>query len=153
MKKYLNINIAVTFIWIGFVCAISFMEAWLKFQADGVTTPIGLSIGKLVFTALNKVEIGLAVVLVFTIFRLKSGLRIPFVSPYIILPFTILLLQTLWLLPVLDQRAEQIISGVGVSDSSIHLWYVLLEIGKTASLFIYGSKLLGMMKVTEETKE
>ena len=153
MKKSLNISIATTFIWIGFVCAISFMEAWLKFQADGVTTPIGLSIGKLVFAALNKVEIGLAVILVFTIFRLTSVSRLPFVSPYIILPFLILLLQMLWLLPVLDQRAEQIINGVEVPDSSIHLWYVLLEIGKTASLFIYGSKLLRMMKVTEETKE
>ena len=44
------------FSWIGFVCAISFMEAWLKFRAAGVTLPIGLGIGRLVFQALNKVE-------------------------------------------------------------------------------------------------
>ena len=42
------------FLWIGFVGAISFMEAWLKFKAPGVTMPIGLGIGKLVFNALNK---------------------------------------------------------------------------------------------------
>jgi len=40
----------------GFVLSISFMEAWLKFQAEGVTQAIGLSIGRLVFGALNKVE-------------------------------------------------------------------------------------------------
>jgi len=45
--------IAITFIWIGFIGAISFMEAWLKFQAPGVTTELGLSIGQLVFKALN----------------------------------------------------------------------------------------------------
>jgi len=44
------------FLWAGFVCAISFMEAWLKFRAPGVTLPIGLGIGKLIFAALNKVE-------------------------------------------------------------------------------------------------
>ena len=47
--------------WAGFVSAISFMEAWLKFQAEGVSREIGLSIGKLVFTALNRVEIVLLV--------------------------------------------------------------------------------------------
>ena len=48
--------IGIAFIWAGFVCAISFMEAWLKFRAPGVTLPVGLSIGRLIFSALNKVE-------------------------------------------------------------------------------------------------
>lgn len=30
------------------------MEAWLKFRAPGITLPLGLGIGKLVFNALNK---------------------------------------------------------------------------------------------------
>jgi hypothetical protein len=46
----------IFFFWAGFVCSISFMEAWLKFRAPGVTLPVGLSIGKLVFTALNRME-------------------------------------------------------------------------------------------------
>lgn len=29
------------FLWIGFVLAISFMEAWLKFQAPGITLALG----------------------------------------------------------------------------------------------------------------
>ena len=50
------IALTASFLWIGFVCAISFMEAWLKFRAPGVTIPLGLGIGRLVFNALNKVE-------------------------------------------------------------------------------------------------
>ena len=42
-SKY-TLAILSTFIWIGFVSAISFMEAWLKFRASGVTLPIGLGI-------------------------------------------------------------------------------------------------------------
>ena len=40
---------AVIYLWIGFVCAISFMEAWLKFRAPGVNLQIGLGIGRLNF--------------------------------------------------------------------------------------------------------
>jgi hypothetical protein len=38
---------------LGAIIAISFLEAPLKFLAPGVTIPIGLGIGRLVFTALN----------------------------------------------------------------------------------------------------
>ena len=44
------------------VLAISFLEAPLKFRAPGVTIPIGLGIGRMVFRALNLAEITLALV-------------------------------------------------------------------------------------------
>lgn len=43
------IGVALTFVWLGMVLAISFLEAPLKFRAPGVTLPIGLGIGRLVF--------------------------------------------------------------------------------------------------------
>lgn len=53
---------AVTFLWLGMVLAISFLEAPLKFRAPGVTIPVGLGIGRIVFRALNLTEAVLAVV-------------------------------------------------------------------------------------------
>ena len=67
-----KISIASTFLWIGFVCAISFMEAWLKFRAPGVTIPIGLGIGRLVFTALNLVEWVFALVIISNLLFCKN---------------------------------------------------------------------------------
>ena len=61
--KY-QLAIASVFIWIGFICAISFMEAWIKFQALGITLSLGLGIGRLVFQALNKVEIILSIIII-----------------------------------------------------------------------------------------
>lgn len=52
---------ALIFFWCGCVTAISFLEAWLKFRAPGVTVPIGLGVGRLVFAALNKLEWALAI--------------------------------------------------------------------------------------------
>ena len=45
---------------LGMVLAVSFLEAPLKFRAPGVTLPIGLGIGRLVFRALNSAEALLA---------------------------------------------------------------------------------------------
>src|ERR1700735_4521593 len=55
------VAVAVTFVWVGMVGAISFLEAPLKFRAPGVTLQIGLGIGRLVFRALNIVETVFAV--------------------------------------------------------------------------------------------
>jgi len=62
-------TIIISVLWLGFVLSISFMEAWLKFQAEGVTQVIGLSIGKLVFGALNKVEIFFLILLLVSSFK------------------------------------------------------------------------------------
>ncbi len=68
------------FMWMGFICAISFMEAWLKFRAPGVTVPIGLGIGKLVFGALNRVEWVFALVILSIWLLGRYPFRIPLSS-------------------------------------------------------------------------
>lgn len=55
-----RVQIATPFIWLGMVPAISFLETPLKFRAPGITVPLGLGIGRLVFRALNGVELALA---------------------------------------------------------------------------------------------
>ena len=66
MSATLSTGVALVFVWLGMVLAISFLEAPLKFQAPGITIPLGLGIGRLVFRALNAVESVLAVTLVVT---------------------------------------------------------------------------------------
>ena len=60
------VAVAVIFVWLGMVLAISFLEAPLKFRAPNVTLQIGLGIGRLVFRALNTVEVVLAIVILVT---------------------------------------------------------------------------------------
>lgn len=132
--------IVSVFIWIGFVCAISFMEAWLKFSAPGVTIPIGLGIGRLVFSALNKVEWLLAIVIIVNLILTKNKLASISNILYFI-PILLLLLQTFWLLPALDQRAELYIQGQVPPASTLHYYFVGVEIIKVACLTIFGIKL------------
>lgn len=124
------------FLWIGFVCAISFMEAWIKFQAPGISVTLGLGIGRLVFGALNKVEwvLMLATLLHFVKpFHLFSSRNV-----LILVPVVILLLQTFWMLPYLDARADILLNGGEVPPSKIHFYYIACEVCKVLSLVIFG---------------
>lgn len=126
-----------TFLWIGFVCAISFMEAWLKFRAPGITLPLGLGIGRLVFNALNKVEWIFALTIAINIIWNSSDIM-KWQNLAIAIPLTLLIIQTFWLLPALDARAEMHIKGQLVSSSSFHFYYVGMEVVKIAGLTFFG---------------
>ena len=134
------LSIASVYLWVGFVCAISFMESWLKFKAPGVDIPTGLGIGRLVFSTLNKVEWFFAIAILFSLFISKSNLFI-LQNLAFFFPILALVLQTLWLLPVLDHRAQMLIRGEEVSPSNIHFYYIVLEILKVGSLIIFSIKL------------
>lgn len=137
------------FIWIGFVCSISFMEAWLKFRAPQVSLPIGLSIGRLVFTALNQVEWGLAGCIAVIAFVSKRKLEKPI---FFSIPVFILVLQTSFLLPSLNAKAEQMIQGMAPPPSLAHFSYIFLEIVKVISLFIFGINILYHLAVGQKKK-
>lgn len=129
--------IIATFLWVGFVCAISFMEAWMKFRAPGITLPLGLGIGRLVFNALNKVEIVMAITILATLVMTSSNL-FTFQNLFLAIPIAVLLLQSWYMLPELDARAEMHIKGWIVPPSNLHMHYVIVEFIKVFSLVVYG---------------
>ncbi len=115
--------------WAGLIGAISFLESWLKFRAAGVTLPVGLSIGKLVFTAVNRIEILLLVSLWILIFFHSSGRKTLLDSKHreIWALSTILALQTLWLLPQLSSRVDLILAGQTPANSYLHVGFIVFE--------------------------
>lgn len=132
-------TVIAVYLWIGFVAAISFMEAWLKFRAPGVNLQIGLGIGRLVFNALNKVEWVLAASVCISLLLSRQA-AITTDNAWYYFCCLLLILQTFWLLPVLDQRAGMHLRGLEVPSSSLHIWYVVMEVLKVSSLIIFGFK-------------
>lgn len=115
---------------------ISFIEAPLKFQAPNITLGLGLGIGRLVFFALNKFEIAFALILLITFFIAKNLSR--FATAAFVIVLLILTLQTAWLLPALDLRAEQVISGSAAPFSMTHYYYIGTEVIKLLLVFAVG---------------
>lgn len=131
------IALIATFLWIGFVCAISFMEAWLKFRAPGITVPLGLGIGRLVFNALNKVEWIFVFAIIVSLLFSKAQL-FSLQNLLCLIPLLLLIAQTVWALPALDARAELHIQGQTVPPSNLHFYYVAMELVKVICLTIFG---------------
>jgi hypothetical protein len=132
-----SIQVAVPFIWFGMIAAISFMEAPLKFQAPGITLPLGLGIGRLIFFVLNKIEIVLAALFLISLVGARPLAR----AAAIIFGCVALILvaETTWLLPALDVRAEQVIAGTAEPFSSLHLFYIGFDAVKLILLFVLGT--------------
>ncbi|MEZ4923093.1 MAG: hypothetical protein R2780_08000 [Crocinitomicaceae bacterium] len=129
----IELILVATILWIGFVAAISFMEAWLKFRAPGVTLQLGLGIGQLVFKALNKVELVLAFIIGIIGFLTQDSWNgLEYVLYFIALG--VLLLQTFWLLPVLDKRIKAHLDNIPLPKSNTHFIYVAAELVKVFSL-------------------
>lgn len=132
---------ALTFVWLGMVLAISFLEAPLKFRAPGITVPLGLGIGRLVFRALNGCEVVLLLGLVGCAL-LGDGLgRGPLVG--LGLAAGSLGLQQLLVRPRLTRRSDAVLAGADAPRSHAHLAYVGLELVKVAALLTAGILLLG----------
>jgi Flp pilus assembly protein TadB len=126
---------AVTFTWLGMVLAISFLEAPLKFRAPGVTIPIGLGIGRLVFRALNLVEAVLAAVVVVAV--ALSGPS-PLVAVLTAVVAVLLALQLGVVRPRLNRRSDRVLAGEELPRSRGHLYYVALEAAKVIALLVLG---------------
>lgn len=140
------IALIAAFLWIGFVCAISFMEAWLKFRAPGITVSLGLGIGRIVFSALNKVEWVLAVAIIGDLLFSKAQ---PFSLQNVLylIPLLLLTVQTVWVLPALDARAELHIQGHTVPPSGLHFYFVGMEAVKVVCLGLFGVSLFKLIRI------
>jgi len=130
---------AATFVWLGMVLAISFIEAPLKFRAPGVTLQLGLGIGRLVFRALNICELALAAVVVAS-FVIEPPVASTGVAAG--LAVVTLLAQVLIVRPKLARRSDAVLAGDDVPRSRAHWAYIGLEIPKVIALLIAGVLLL-----------
>lgn len=99
-----TLQLAIPFLWLGLVTAISLIETPLKFKAPGMTVPLEVGIGRLVFSALNRVELVLAAAL--------AVLAVPAGGPQwatALLGALVVLtvVQALWLRPRMDRRVPR----------------------------------------------
>jgi hypothetical protein len=132
---------AATFVWLGMVLAISFLETPLKFRAPGVTVPIGLGIGRLVFRALNCVEAVLAAVVLAAVLAggPSAGVLGPAVAVVVLLAVQVGVVRRR-----LSRRSDRVLAGEQLPRSRGHLAYVAFEVAKVALLVALGTALLAV---------
>ena len=139
MSGLLAVATALTFVWLGMVLGISFVETPLKFRAPGVSVPIGLGIGRLVFRALNTLEAVLAVAILLLLVASDHSAQVwgAFALAAVSLGAQVLLVR-----PRLSRRTDRVLAGEDPPRSRAHDAYVGLEVLKVAGLLALGTFLL-----------
>nr|WP_137811947.1 hypothetical protein [Gandjariella thermophila] len=118
------------------VLAISFVEAPLKFRAPGVTIPLGLGIGRIVFRALNRIEAMLAVAVVGVLAAAHPAVGVLCATAVVVV---VLAGQLAVIRPRLNRRSDRVLAeGDTGQRSSDHLVYVATELVKVAGLLALG---------------
>ena len=135
----IRVAAAATLVWLGMVLAISFLEAPLKFRAEGLDVRVGLAIGRIVFRALNSAEVVWAVVIAVCL-----SITRPSVPVIVLAAVTAVLLavQLLLVRPRLNRRSTHILAGEDAPRSRAHHAYLGLEALKLAALVALGATLL-----------
>jgi hypothetical protein len=133
--RFHRLLVCISLIWLGMILGISFLEATLKFMAPSVTPEIGLDIGRRVFGVFNTVQCAMALAMAILVVMVRQKDRLVIHLGVI---WSSLALQTFWLLPILNDRVEQIIQGQTPTLSPVHSIYIILEIAKAAALAVYG---------------
>lgn len=119
--------LVVPAVWLGLVIGISLIEAPLKFTAPGITIPLGLGIGRRVFTAMNLVEVVLAVVLLVALLR---SLGRPGRNRLWLLGWAsaaVLVVKMAVIKPFLNQRTDAVLAGDFEGGSGTHYVYIAAE--------------------------
>jgi hypothetical protein len=121
------------------VLAISFLEAPLKFRAEGLELRVGLAIGRIVFRALNVAEVLWAVVI-----AVSLSVTGPSGPVLVLAAVTVVLLavQLLLVRPRLNRRSAAVMAGQDAPRSRAHHTYIALEALKLAALVALGATLL-----------
>src|SRR3954465_3840180 len=135
----LRVAAAATLIWLGMVLAISFLEAPLKFRAEGLELRGGLALGRSVFRALNVAEVLWAVVI-----AVSLSVTGPSGPVLVLAAVTVVLLavQLLLVRPRLNRRSAAVMAGQDAPRSRAHHTYIALEALKLAALVALGATLL-----------
>lgn len=118
--------------WLGLLMGVSFLATPVKFQADTLTLPVALEVGRVTFALFSKVEWGLFLLLLIAAIFSKFSL---FRWGCLVALLAFQLTEYFWLLPVLDARVSEVMAGRTIPDSRHHLFFIATELCKAGLLF------------------
>lgn len=125
----------VCFIWFGMTAGVSLLATPVRFTATTLTRPVALDVGRVVFAALNKAEF-VALVILLIVVRMTGKAKELWAFCGVLT--LILMARSIWLLPTLSARTEQIIAAIEPGASIAHAAYSILELSKLLLLLYMG---------------
>lgn len=126
---------SIALLWAGLVLGVSFLATPVKFQAETLTLPVAVDVGRATFHALNRAEwLMLAATTVAIVVAARDGGMSAIITTVAVLIGVLLALQTFVLLPPLDDRVARLIAGEDLPGSWLHTIFAGVEATKVVLL-------------------
>lgn len=122
-------------LWFGVFMTVSFVETPLKFQVPGVTLPVALELGKIMFGFSTHFQMAMLAIVAVGFLLGKKRWNWFSIIAYTVIIAT-LLLQKFWMLPVLDARADLLAAGKSIPPTVLHDYFIYSEVVKAIFLVI-----------------
>lgn len=125
-RLWIVLRLLLPAVWIGLIIGLSFMETPLKFLAPGITAPLGLGIGRLVFIALSVA--GWILLIALTLIGRARPRETRGGWLLIAAMWVIMIVESFVIRPALAERSDVIIAGGDPGESWLHYGYIVAEI-------------------------
>jgi hypothetical protein len=136
-RLWISLRIVLPAVWMGLIIGLSFIETPLKFLAPGITTPLGLGIGRLVFTALSIAGWVLLASLAALGLARPRETRTGWLL--IAAAGVVAAVQSFAIRPALAARSDVIIAGGDPGPSWLHYGYIAAELVLLVVLAAYAT--------------
>jgi len=135
-RAFARIRQRVLVLWAGIAIGVAFLATPAKFLAPSLTLPVALDVGRQTFAIYNRAELALVALLVVIGLASRAPRRWYFA---LAVPGAIVILQAVWLIPMLDHRVATILAGGAVpQNSNLHAAYIAAELIKIVALAGFG---------------
>jgi hypothetical protein len=125
-SRWAAVLLAASAAYAGLLAGVSFLATPAKFLTPSLSLPIALEIGRHTFALLNKAEwAAVSIVLL-----CATAVRIKWSILAALAIVAILLADTLWLLPTLDDRVALVMRGIWPGPSVLHHIYIAFDVTK-----------------------
>lgn len=125
----------IALLWAGLILGVSFLATPAKFLAPSLSLAGALEIGHVTFSVLAKVEVLFLLALIASFWPLRGS---TFALTSLIIVLLCLAVQNFALMPELNVRTQAVIAGQDVPPSSLHKFFIAIEILKVCALICIG---------------
>ena len=129
----------IAWVWLGMILGVSFLAAPAKFMAESLTLPVALEVGRVTFGLFDHLEwLWVAALLAVSWRRRRQGQLDRRIAATVAVTLAIVIVQSFYFLPLLDERVGRVMAGETLEPSSLHTVSGAFEVVQALALLLLG---------------
>ena len=134
----------IAWVWFGLILGVSFLAAPAKFMAESLTLPVALEVGRVTFGLFDRLEWLITAAFLIVAWRHHRRGQLDRRSAVTVaLIVFIVIVQSAYFLPLLDERVGRVMAGETLEPSHLHTVSGAFEVVQAIALAWLGFRVTG----------